>query len=131
MSSSLDRLRAGRRSTVMQHILLCVLIGVLGSGNVSQASEMRRLSGMEIRTTLTGKMLTDYAHMSETYERSGKLVIDSDGDISKGTWRVSDDHLCKRRPGILDECYEMWIAANHVELRHPIYPAFEADLRAP
>jgi hypothetical protein len=77
----------------MQHILLCVLIGVLGSGNVSQASEMRRLSGMEIRTTLTGKMLTDYAHMGETYERSGTLVIDSDGDINKGTWRVSDDQL--------------------------------------
>jgi hypothetical protein len=87
-------------------MLLCVLIGVSSSGNASQAAEMRRLFGPEIKTTLTGKMLTDYAHMSETYERAGKLVIDSDGDVSKGSWRVSDNHLCKQRPGILNECYE-------------------------
>jgi hypothetical protein len=115
---------------VIQHLSLFVLISVSGSGNASQAAEMRRLSGIEIRTTLSGKMLTDYAHMSETYERGGKLVIDSDGDLSRGSWRVSDNHLCKLRPGILDECYEVWIAADHVELRHPTFPVFEAYLRA-
>lgn len=95
------------------------------------AASQRHLSEAEIRSRFIGRVLTDGAHWSETYEKSGRLVVNDVGNVSTGTWRVADGRLCKLRPGVLDECYEVWIDHDAVELRHTRYAPVLATLKEP
>ena len=95
------------------------------------AASPRHLSEAEMRSRFTGRMLTDGAHWSETYDKSGRLVVNDVGNVSTGTWRVADGRLCKLRPGVLDGCYEVWIDHDAVELRHTWYAPVLATLKEP
>lgn len=96
----------------------------------SRAESFRRLSAAQIRTQFTGKVITDSTHWRETYVPRGKLVVEEMGhSASIGSWRINGDRLCKVRPGILNECYELWIAGDRVEFRLREFPPLEAFLR--
>ncbi len=116
-----------RKRDMTRLVLALVLIAALCPQ--VQARSAHRLSGAEIRVRITGRVITDGAHWSETYERSGKLVVNDVGTVSTGTWRVERDQLCKNRPGVLDECYAVWLDGDRVELRHERYASTFATLR--
>lgn len=109
-------------------LLAAALILVGGS---AEAGSLHRLSGAEIRSRLMGNVLTDGAHWSETYERAGKLLVNDVGNVSTGSWRVEADRLCKLRPDILNECYEVWLDGDAVELRHERFAPVAAILQDP
>jgi hypothetical protein len=99
-------------------------------GSALSADQLHRLSGAQIRTQFTGKVLTDGTHWRETYAPGGKLLIEEKGRAaSPGSWRISGDRLCKIRPGILDDCYEVWGAGDRIEIRLRDFPPLEAFLR--
>ncbi len=96
----------------------------------SFAEALHRLSGAQIRAQFTGKVLTDATHWRETYAPGGKLLIEEMGHAaSTGSWRIDGDRLCKVRPGIVDDCYEVWSAGDQVELRLGKHPPLQAFLR--
>jgi hypothetical protein len=87
-------------------------------GTASFAESLHRLSGAQIRIQFTGKVLTDATHWRETYAPGGKLFVEEMGHAaSTGSWRIDGDRLCKVRPGIVDDCYEVWSAGDRAELR--------------
>jgi len=109
--------------------LFAVALLIFG-GSASWADQLHRLSGTQIRTQFTGKVLTDGTHWRETYASGGKLLVEEMGHSpSPGTWRIDGDHLCKIRPGILDNCYEVWGAGDRIEFRLGDFPPLEAFLR--
>jgi hypothetical protein len=64
----------------------------------------------------TGKVLTDGTHWRETYVPGGNLLVKETGHAaSPGSWRIDGDRLCKIRPGILDNCYEVRGAGDRIE----------------
>jgi len=96
----------------------------------SRAESFHRLSGAQIRTQVTGKVITDGTHWRETYAPRRKLFVEEMGhSASIGSWRIDGDRLCKVRPGILNECYEHWIAGDRVEFRLGEFPPLEGFLR--
>jgi hypothetical protein len=99
-------------------------------GSALSADQLHRLSGAQIRTQFTGKVLTNGTHWRETYAPGGKLFIEEMGRAaSPGFWRISGDRLCRIRPGILDDCYEVWGAGDRIEIRLGDFPPLEAFLR--
>lgn len=46
------------------------------------------------------------------------------------TWRIKGDCLCRVRPEILDDCYEVWVAGDRVELRLRDFPPLQGFLPA-
>jgi hypothetical protein len=110
-------------------VLMASAVVVL-SCTTSWAEPLRRLTGSQIRQQFTGRVLTDGAHWRETYTAGGKLIVTEMGHgTSTGSWRVDGDRLCKVRPGILSDCYEVWGAGNQIELRIDHAPPLEAFLR--
>ena len=106
-------------------VLACI---IPGAG--ARAEVLQRLSGSHIRTRFIGNVLTDDTHWRETYALGGKLLVEEmSGEASAGSWRTDNDLLCKKRPGVLDECYAVWVAGDRVELRHPKYPPLQGFLR--
>ena len=96
------------------------------------ADAFQRLTGAQIRTQFTGKVLTDGTHWRETYTAGGKLSIEEMGrGASTGSWRIEGDRLCKVRPNIMKDCYEVWASGNSIELRGSEWPPLEAFLRGP
>lgn len=111
-------------------MLLSVAILAFYAG-ASRADQLHRLSGGQIRAQLTGKVLTDGAHWRETYASGGKLLAaEMDRATSSGSWRIEGDRLCKKRTGILDNCYEVWGAGDRTEIRLGDSPPLEAFLRS-
>jgi len=110
-------------------LALAVLVCIL-PGPGARAETLHQLTGSQIRKRFTGYVLTDDTHWRETYALGGKLLVEEmSGEASAGSWRTDNDLLCKKRPGVLDECYAVWVAGDRVELRHPKYPPLQGFLR--
>jgi hypothetical protein len=119
--------RTARAARCALTVALPLLVFCRGA---SRAESLHRLSGAQIRTQVTGKVITDGTHWRETYAPGGKLVVEEMGhSASIGSWRIDGDRLCKIRPGILNECYELWAAGDRVEFRLGEFPPLEAFLR--
>jgi hypothetical protein len=52
-----------------------------------------------------------------TVAPGGKLLVRDMGRTSTGSWQIENDRLCTARPGILQDCYEVWIAGDAIQLR--------------
>lgn len=108
-------------------LLIAALLTCCGSA--SWADQFHRLSGAQIRTQFTGKVLTDGTHWRETYAPGGKLLVEEMGRAaSSGSWRIDGDQLCKMRPSVLDNCYEVWGAGDSIEIRLGDFPPLKAFL---
>lgn len=109
---------------------LTVALPLLVFCGASRAESFHRLSGAQIRAQVTGKVITDGTHWRETYVPGGKLVVEETGHSpSIGSWRIDGDRLCKIRPGILNERYELWATGDRVEFRLGEFPPLEGFLR--
>jgi hypothetical protein len=115
----------------MSRCTLMVALALLVFGSDALPAEtFHRLFGAQIRIRVTGKVITDGTHWRETYAPGGKLVVEEMGQsASIGSWRVDGDRLCKVRPGILNDCYELWTAGDRVEFRLGEFPPLEGFLR--
>jgi len=108
-----------------------VLCAFMLSCHSAWAEALHRLSGAQIKQQFTGKVLTDGTHFRETYFPGGKLIVNEMGHGPvTGTWRINKDQLCKVLPGILDGCYEVWVAGDRIELHFGNAPPLEAFLRS-
>jgi hypothetical protein len=114
----------------LEGVLFAVALLIFG-GSASRAGQLYLLSGTQIRTQFTGKVLTDGTHWRETYAPGGKLLVEEMGHAaSPGSWRIDGDRLCKVRAGILDNCYEVWGGGDRIEIGLGYFPPLEAFLRS-
>lgn len=100
------------------HFSGCIVLAIM-LALPARAEGFRHLSGAEIHARLTDKQITDQGHRSQTYARGGSLIVNDLGHPETGTWNIRVDHLCILRPGILDSCYKVWLAAPSIQLRVP------------
>jgi len=63
-------------------------------GSASGVDQFHRLSGAQIRTQFTGKVLTDGTHWRETYAPGGKLFIEEMGHAA-GTVNLAAGRLVR------------------------------------
>jgi len=111
-------------------VLALVVVVSSFPGVEVRAEALHQLANSQIRAKFTGYVLTDDTHWRETYAPGGKLLIEDMGsEASTGSGRTDNDLLGKKRPGVLDECYAVWVAGDRVELRHPKYPPLQGFLR--
>jgi len=95
----------------------------------SAAEELHHLSAAQIRSHVVGKRITDDTHWSQTLAPGGRLLVKDMGQASIGTWQVKGDQLCIARPGILDDCYEIWLGGDVIQLRSHGIPPLTVYLR--
>jgi hypothetical protein len=101
---------------------LVLVLSIVGRAQTSavQAEEFRRLSAIQIQRLIGGKRITDDTHWSQTVAPGWKDTVQWDmGQTSTGSWQLRNDCLCIVRPGILEDCYEVWIAGDSIQLRSP------------
>jgi hypothetical protein len=106
------------RSTHLADRLLVTLIAISALATVAQAGEFHRLSGTQIRALVVGKRVTDDTHWSQTLAPGGRLLVRDMGHPSIGSWQIKRDQLCISRPGVLEDCYEVWLAGDAIQLRN-------------
>ena len=96
-----------------------LVVSLTAAANIAWAEQLRHLAAAEIRAHVIGKRITDDGHWSQTFERSGRLIVNDLGRPSTGSWSIRNDTLCNVRAGILDACYEVWLSGNEIQLRVP------------
>jgi hypothetical protein len=117
------------RADYLEHALIAALLFAF-SGSASRAESLHRLSEAQIRSQFSGKTFTDDTHWRETYAAGGKLVMAEMGQAPPaGSWRIDGERLCRARPGVFSECYEVWGSGNTIELRHGNSVLLEGFLR--
>jgi hypothetical protein len=90
---------------------------VLAISASALTQDFHRLSGAQIQSTVVGKRITDDTHWSRLVEAGGRLLVRDMGRTSTGTWQIRNDRLCIVRPRIVDDCYEVWLAGEAIQLR--------------
>jgi hypothetical protein len=117
---------------VTASLAAAILSVTLGRPEAAASDQFHRLLGSEIKTRLTGRMLTDDTHWRETYLPGGQLLAEQMGGAPmRGNWRVEHDQLCSVLPGVRDGCYVVWQSNDRIQLRHTDYPTVDAFLRPP
>ena len=107
------------RPISLAKLVVVLSIVVCAQTSAVQAEEFRRLSAIQIQRLIGGKRITDDTHWSQTVAPGGKLLVRDMGRTSTGSWQLRNDRLCIVRPGILEDCYEVWIAGDAIQLRGP------------
>lgn len=92
---------------------------------------LRKLSGSEIASRLTGMELTDEVHWSYVFQKGGRLTSVSLGTRGTGTWRVRADELCLDGGPDGHRCFEVWNSGQRVELRREGILPGDAILQKP
>ncbi|MGJ4944703.1 hypothetical protein ACQR1W_29345 [Bradyrhizobium sp. HKCCYLS1011] len=97
---------------------IAVLAGIVSlvSPNGVAADSVRKLSGAQIRATLSGKEVTDEVHYRDVYERDGTFRSYSMGSKRGGRWSIQGDDLCIDLPEPDGGCFEVTVAGDHVVL---------------
>jgi hypothetical protein len=103
------------RSTIL--LLLAAIIACSGSAGAEE-KKFARLTGKDIRLKVVGKEVTDGAHWSDYFEKSGALVSWSIGRRHRGKWQIRGDELCiAEDAGDVPTCYEVWTSGEEISLR--------------
>lgn len=94
---------------------------VVASGSMPASADetaFARLSGNDIRARVIGKAVTDGAHWSDTFDKSGAVISWSQGRKSTGTWEIRGNELCIAEESGADAiCYQVWILRDQISLR--------------
>jgi hypothetical protein len=96
------------------------------------AESLKKLSAREINTRLSGRVVTDEAHWSDSFLPDGTLEGLELGQLRLGTWVVKNGELCltrKSRKQTLTECFEVWQWQDHIEYRRDGVTIMKAVLR--
>ena len=109
--------------------LLGVSACLVAMSAIATEDELHRLSAAQIRSQVVGKRITDDTHWSQTVAAGGRLLVKDMGRASTGTWQIKGDQLCITRPGVLDDCYEIWLAGEAIQLRSQGIPPLTVFLR--
>jgi hypothetical protein len=112
----LSELRNPHRPIGFAELLLALSIVTLAQTSAVRAGEFRRLAAAQIQL-IVGKRITDDTHWSQTVAPGGKLLVRDMDRTSVGSWQIRNDRLCIVRPGILQDCYEVWVANDAIRLR--------------
>jgi hypothetical protein len=98
---------------------ICMLMLLIFAASSSAGADtFRKLTGGQIASKLGGMEFTDEVHWREVYDRGGVLRTFDMGKTRIGKWRVAADRVCVDREGTgSEDCYQLWIEGNHVEMR--------------
>lgn len=83
----------------------------------ASAGDLRRFSGMQISSKLTGMQFSDQVHWREVYEKNGALRNYEMGASRIGKWRVRSDELCIDLDKDGDNCLQVWADGNRIVMR--------------
>jgi hypothetical protein len=90
-------------------------LALIHSG-IAAATDAKKLSGVQVRTKLSGMQLTDEVHYRLVYERDGTLRSYSMGAKKVGKWTVEKDELCLYLGDADDGCYQVTVSGNRIEM---------------
>lgn len=128
------RLRAApRRAAMFWPASLLLLLAAFVTATmlataVSAAQTYRRLTGAEIKATLTGMEISD-AHFSEQYMADGTVKIVNLGRRIVAKRIVKGDQLCVEAPED-SKCQEVWRSGNKFQIRIPGDPVpFDVEVQ--
>jgi hypothetical protein len=104
---------ADRAARICMFMLL-----IFAASSSAGADTFRKLTGGQIASKLGGMEFTDEVHWREVYDRGGVLRTFDMGKTRIGKWRVAADRVCVDREGTgSEDCYQLWIEGDHVEMR--------------
>lgn len=78
--------------------------------------KFQKLTGSQIRATVSGMEITDDVHWRDFFEANGTVTSQSMGRKRTGKWRIQKDGLCLEL-GSEGGCYEVWLSGKNVQLR--------------
>jgi hypothetical protein len=84
---------------------------------VEAAETFQKLTAAQIQAKVAGMEFTDGVHWRDIFERNGTLVSHSMGRKTVDKWRVQKNELCLGRGKDGEDCYQVWLSGNKVELR--------------
>src|SRR5262245_59743879 len=91
---------------------------LLGSTLLALAADkFRRLGDAAIKSTLSGKEITDDVHWTEQYMRDGSYRAWFMSKATKGTWRTEKGQLCIADGTPDAGCKEVWVSGSKVQFR--------------
>lgn len=116
----------------MRKLLLCCLLAAGLNPGSSHADSLRKLTGPQIGVKLAGMEFSDDVHWREVYERGGRLRSYDMGRARIGKWRSMAKQLCVDAENTgADECYDVWLAGEKLELRRDGSQPIAGILRRP
>jgi hypothetical protein len=97
-------------------VVACGAAAVIGF-DAAGAETFHRLTGAQIRAKFTGMEMTDNVHWADVFRPGGMLTSYEMSRKSDAKWSVDKDELCVDRGKDSGGCYQVWMAAQKVELR--------------
>jgi len=98
-------------------MLAAATIGlVLFEAGPAVPDQVKKLSGAQIRSRMTGMQLTDEVHYRFAYDRDGTLHGYSMGVKKVGRWTIEKDQLCLYLGETEDGCYEVTASGGRIEM---------------
>ena len=98
-------------------VLAAAALGLISFETDAAAEKLQRLSGAQIRAKFVAMQLTDEVHWRYVYDRDGTLRSYSMGVKKVGKWVVEKDELCLYLQEPDDDCYEVSLTGNTIEMR--------------
>ncbi|WP_236702194.1 hypothetical protein [Cupriavidus basilensis] len=122
----------GPARTPMSRASLWIGVAILCSATATQAEgAFKRLSAVEIKKGIVGKVVTDGAHWSDKFKADGTLESIMHGQIQKGHWRLRNNDLCmtfSTSNANAEECYQVWRHQQRIEYRRDDVTIAEGEL---
>jgi hypothetical protein len=114
------------------HPAISLLLVASLIGSATAAEPFKKLSAREINTRLSGHIVTDEAHWTDSFLPDGTLKGLELGQLRLGTWAVKNGELCltrKSRRETLTECFQVWQSKDQIEYRRDGITIMEGVLR--
>lgn len=90
------------------------------------------LTTAQIRSAVSGKMVTDERHWSHRYFADGRLERSENGRQRSGRWSVQDNRLCLLLPEISKDspvCYRVFRQDSELQYRDERYVVYRGFVR--
>jgi hypothetical protein len=108
-------------SGLQEGLAAALAIGCFGT-SAAHAEDFRRLSGVEIKRLVTGKVVTDEVHYTDYFKSGGTYEGVFMNKRLTGTWKVKSDRLCVTRGAEPETCDEFWRSGGKLQRRRSGLP---------
>ena len=102
-----------RNALLLERAMFAALALIPFTANPAVADDFRKLSGIEIKRLITGKVVTDDVHYSDRFKSDGAYEGVFMNKALRGRWRVESGQLCitaiETEPS---KCTELWQSAK-------------------